>query len=73
MTKRIFKKGKKEKNWLDSIFIIKNITAILLSVQPQHKQKLELICTKKTLHEKRSSYLEKQANRSGSSHCDSVS
>ena len=49
------------------IYTISNIIQILLSLQPQHKQKLETICTKKTLHEKRSSYLEKQEDRSRAS------
>lgn len=43
--------------------MISNVIQILLSLQPQQEQKLEIIYTKKTLHDKTSN-LEKQENRS---------
>lgn len=44
--------------------MISNIIGILLSLQPQQEQKLEIIYTKKTVHDKTSNHLEKQENRS---------
>lgn len=44
--------------------MISNVIQILLSLQPQQEQKLEIIYTKKTLHDETSNNLEKQENRS---------
>lgn len=64
MTKITLKEEKRKKNWHEIISMISNIIGILLSLQPQQEQKLEIIYTKKTLHDKTSNHLEKQENRS---------
>lgn len=64
MTKITLKEEKKKKNWHEIISMISNIIGILLSLQPQQEQKLEIIYTKKTVHDKTSNHLEKQENRS---------
>lgn len=63
MTKITLKEEKRKKNWHEIISMISNIIGIL-SLQPQQEQKLEIIYTKKTVHDKTSNHLEKQENRS---------